>query len=87
MAKLNDLDRINNLLITYAYSKAEDIVHYGDKMKDTIVQEYPSSKEANKALNISTYVNQVELLCSVLEEIEEMSTKVHRVNKGLDKFE
>lgn len=87
MDKINDLDKINNLLITYAYSRCEEIRDYADKIRDSIIEKQPSSIVPNSPLNVTVYVQAIQDNCKLLEELEEASTKVYRVNKGLDQFE
>lgn len=83
--KLNTLDQINNELISYAYNRAEEIRNNADKIRDSIINNQPSSIEQNKPLNIHTYIELIEDLTKQLNKLQALSVQVYRYNHGLEK--
>jgi len=82
---MHTLDKINNQLITYAFNRAEEIRKLSEDIKDNIIKNQPKNNVPNKPLNISCSVDYIKQLSEHLAELEELSTKVYRYNKGLEK--
>ena len=81
---MNTLNKINNQLITYAYNRAEEIKKEAKKIENNILINHLSTNKPNKPLNISYILARIERLVNQLKELEQLSTKVYRYNKGLD---
>jgi hypothetical protein len=83
---MNYYDQVNNQFITYSYNRAQEIIEYGNKIKDQIINEQPSSAVPNKPLNLTTYIDHIQRVLDHLKELQELSVKTYRINKGLDKI-
>lgn len=83
--KLNKYNRINNVLITYAFNTADEIRKTAQEIQDRIRDEQPKSSIPNRCLNIAVNTEYINIKVRLLKEIEELSTYIYRVNQGLDK--
>ena len=82
--ELNNINKINNLLITYAYKVADDIRIEANEIKNKILKNQPSSEEKNHSLIISSRANYIMDQAKLLKKLDEQTTNLYRYDNNLD---
>jgi hypothetical protein len=76
--KLTNLDKINNLLITYAYHQTCEIKSRANEMQNQIIKDQPKSNVSNSSLNLKIDIDALQASINLLNELQEQSLNIKR---------
>jgi len=82
--ELNNINKINNLLITYAYRVADDIRLETNEIRNRILRDQPNSEEKNHALIIGSKADYIINQAKLLKKLSNQSVNLYRFDNNLD---